>query len=287
MLACALVAGFALTSVAQAAERVQRGKDRGVTFRLISPTDQAGYEAMEARNGETVYVSTQAAISEGDIVSIGEVDGQIDIALTPNAAQRVTGANRLAVVDNGRLVATPELSLDADNVARLSGLTVDQVNRLTRVVRARGEVMAGPVINLVPSAATVAPGGEITVDVFVSNASNVRTYQVAIDAEGGDAGALTRSEVWIDADRADYLFGTAQAIKAVDDVHGRAGAVLFDGGVNAMSPMYVGTYTFEASTDASGSFVITPRVGEDTFLSDPEHVHIAYRVEPVTVTISQ
>ena len=66
-------------------------------------------------------------------------------------------------------------------------------------------------------------------------------------------------------DRQDYVFGTAQAIAAVDRQQMRAGGVLMTGGESFESAS-VATVTLRASKDASGTFEVNVAQGQETFL---------------------
>lgn len=287
LLAAAVCVGVTVTSVAQAGDRAARpGKD--VTIRLLSSASQYGYSQMKMRGSDPVFVSDKPLLSESEIVSVSDLDGGLQLALTPEALAKVrdSGASQVALVQGGKLLATPQLATSAtESAVQLTGLSTGEVNRLSRAIQARAVVPVGAMFQVVAREESVQPGGTVTVDLFLSGAANVRTYQVAVEATGGDSGSLTRREGWIDADRPDYVFGTAQVIKAVDDVHGRAGAVLFDGGVNAMTQAYLGTFTFEASSDAAGDFVISARVGSDTFVGDPDLQQLPYRVQGSTIHV--
>lgn len=280
-------------SAASAGERVKSaGKDREISFRVTSATPQEGFEHMSVRGGEDVYVSTEVLFTEKQIVSIETVevgDGKaLELTLTPEAVGKLRDApvRGLAIVSHRRLIAAPQLdSITAEGVARVTGLSVDQVSRLSRMIQAKAAVPIGAILQVVPREANGQAGGVVTVDVFISGISSLRTYQVALDATGGQGGSLTREDAWIDTDRADYVFGAAEAIKAVDDVHGRIGAVLFDGDMDAIGPKYLGTYTFRASNDAGGTFTITARLGRDTFLSDPEHMPIPFDAQGASIDV--
>lgn len=291
----AWMVGVSITfvSAASAVERVKSaGKDRAISFRVASATPQEGFEHMSVRGDEDVYVSTEVLFTEKQIVSIETVDvgdgKALELTLTPEAVGKLRAApvRRLAIVSHRRLIAAPQLdALTAEGVARVTGLSVDQVSRLSRMIQAKSAVPVGAILQVVAREANGQAGDLLAVDVFINGASKLRTYQVALDATGGQSGSLTREDAWIDTDRADYVFGAAEAIKAVDDVHGRIGAVLFDGEMDAIRTKYLGTYTFRASHDASGTFTITARLGRDTFLSDPEHMPIPFDAQGASIDV--
>ena len=284
--------GFALVSTAGAGERAtSASKDRAVSFRLASTSSQNGYERMSVRGGEDFYVSSEVLFTQEQVVSIKTVDGQaLELTLTPEAANklRTASADRLAIISQGRLIAAPRVdTINSDGVARVTDLSPEQVTRLSRMIRSRQAVQAGAILQVVPREASGLAGDLFTVDVFIRSAASLRTYQVALDVTGGNSGSLTREEAWMDVDRADYIFGDAQAIKAVDEVGGRMGGVLMDGAVQAAGPVYIGTFAFRASDDAEGTFAINARSNGDTFISGEDHAIQPLNMQAATITISR
>jgi hypothetical protein len=276
-----------------AAPRTER-PEKGVefTFHLVSMNPQDGFQQMDLRGSEnaSLYVATQTLFGEDEIVSIEAADNGLNVMVRPETAQRMRDRNvtQLGIMSNGRLVAAPKVEgITVESVARITGLSTEQANRMARSIKPRATVPVGSALTIVPREASGRSGDLFTVDVFLSGATNVRTYQLSIDTAGGRSGSLAREEAYIDADRTDYVFGTQHAIKAVDDVHGRMGAVLFDGGVNAPTAMYLGTYAFRASSDAEGDFTITARPDGETFLNDPEHVQLPFRVQTATISVGR
>ena len=99
-----------------------------------------------------------------------------------------------------------------------------------------------------------------------------------------DPGAI--SQVVIDKNRQDYVFGTAQTIDAVDWQQMRAGGVLMNGGANVESST-VATVTLRASKDASGTFQVNVAKGQETFLRDSTAASIPVAIGQVaTITVS-
>lgn len=287
--------GLALVSTASAGERTKSsGKDRTVSFRLASTSTQSGYEHMSVRGGEDFYVSSEVLFTQEQVVSIKTVDARngqaLELTLTPEAANKLrnASADRLAIISQGRLMAAPRVdTINSDGVARVTDLSPEQVTRLSRMIRNREAVQAGSILQVVPREASGTAGSLFTVDVFIRSATSLRTYQVALDVTGGNSGSLTREEAWIDVDRADYIFGDAQAIKAVDEVGGRMGAVLMDGAIQAAGSVYIGTFAFRASDDADGTFDIRARSNGDTFISDVDHATQPLNMQAATITVSR
>ena len=287
--------GFALVSTASAGERTKSArKDRAVSFRLASESSQDGYEHMSVRGGDDFYVSSKALFTHEQVVSIHTVDARngqaLELTLAPEAANtlRNASADRLAIISKGRLMAAPRIeTISADGVARVTDLSPEQVTRLSRMFRPRGAEPVGAFLQIVPREASGLGGDLFTVDVFIRSAKNLRTYQVALDVTGGSSGSLTREEAWIDVDRTDYIFGSAQAIKAVDEVGGRMGGVLFDGTVQVTGQVYVGTFAFRASDDAEGTFSVRARSNGDTFISGERHALQSLNMQAATITVGR
>ena len=187
---------------------------------------------------------------------------------------------------NGRLVSAPSVeTIAANGHVVIQGLSSGQASRLSRLLQAQVTAVDAPVVTVVPQEAMGAAGDRFTVDVYISGVADLRTYQVALDTWGGATGSLTREDLSVDVDRADYVFGAAQAIQASDPVHGRIGAVLFDGSVDAADSRYLGSYTFQASRNASGTFTIGVQPGGNTFLADSRTQRMPFRTAAATVTV--
>ena len=105
------------------------------------------------------------------------------------------------------------------------------------------------------------------VDVFVSETSNLRGYQVALEIAGGAAGIMVAEDAGIATHRGDFAFSGLSNFR-VRDVEGvRLGAALGEGGVDSFEPIYLGTFTFRAGETADGLFAIR-FVESRTFLRD-------------------
>ena len=133
------------------------------------------------------------------------------------------------------------------------------------------------------------PGGVLTFDLYVGNVANLGTYKFHIASSGGAAGTLAFENIVIDVTRKDYVFNGLRALPAVDKKGVRAGAVVMGGASRDVTkPEYIGTATFRASPDATGTFQVNIVGNNKTFLRDSQGVPIVSRVgEPVTVTVSE
>jgi len=137
---------------------------------------------------------------------------------------------------------------------------------------------SGPTISVVTKQREVKPGELITLDVLVSNVSNLGSYQVKVQATGGERSGAVLEKLFIDTARSDYVFGTRQVLKAVAAGTGEMGAMLFPGSVNVTRPAYLGTYKFRVSADAKGSFSFNVNTApEFSFLLNSGGIVIPFR----------
>jgi len=284
----ALVAfGVCGVALVRADDRAQQVKGP-VSFRLATSTPTPEFEKLATEDGQTVYVSPRITFTSDEIVTAMQGTGRngLELAITADAAERIgrTPTDRVAVFVNGRLAAAPKLDeANASGRVVVSDLSAQQLQQLSGVLGVTSSNAAGAIIRVVPRQATAQAGDLITVDVFASGAPSVRTFQFALDSVGGRTGSLTREIGRIEEQRADFILGTAQAIKAVDDSRGRAGGTLFEGDVDATNPMYLGTFDYRLSDDASGTFIVKLRMDDDTFLHNAESFMVPFT--PVNATI--
>ena len=243
---------------------LQAQKDRTVAIRLMTLAPTRGFE--EVRVGRrTLYVGPPVALSRADVISAELAqtsDGRdITMALSTETTQRLTGSiedptdSLLALYLGGRHIAVGKLRL-GDGVVAVFALTSSQAQRLTRVL---GGDVGDPnmaTITVVPSQTVIMPGDVVTADVFVSGAPDVRSYQVKLAIRGGTQGTLVQEEMYLDAQRSDYIFAALDTLSGLDHPGGRIGAVLVDGGVSADEPSYLGTYRLRATENAAGAFEI-------------------------------
>jgi len=275
-------------AVVRADERAGKESKAAVTFRAATSTATPDFEKMTLENGEVVYVSPRVTFTNDEVVSAlrGAGRNDLDLTITSDAADRIGRgeADRVAVFVKGRLTAAPTMTNDNEaGRVSISNLSDAELTRLSGLLGASTQGMVGATMRIVPRQTSAQPGDIVTVDVFVSGAPNLRTFQFALDAVGGRSGELTRELGRIEEQRADFAFGSARAIKAVDDSRGRAGGTLFEGHVDATQPMYVGTFDYKVSDDASGSFVIKIRMDDDSFLHNEENYLLGFT--PINATI--
>jgi len=296
MAAAALVVVSTVTSTWAQERNARSGKKVTTSFRLASDDAVDGFVAETMEGGQTVYVASSDAFGIGEVVDFQTARARggdlVKIVLQPGVSEELAvasgqnGADQLAIVRGGRVVGVGGINSIGVNETILSGVSSAEVGRLARLVASRepaGEIAT--VVSVVPRRELASSGGTVTVDVFVSNAPNLRTYQFSLDASGGTNGSLVRTDGVVDQTRGDFVFGTDQVIQAVDKRHGRFGAVLFNGGKDVTEPGYVGSYSFEASPEAKGAFTISVNPTRISFMSDAQGEDIRFRSVPATVTV--
>lgn len=254
-----------------------------VVIRLASDSAVAGWEEMSFNN-VLLFLAPNAVLGGPDVAATryaktdaGEV---FEMTLTPAGATsaasviKQNAGARLGVLVDGKVIAAPVI-----DGAMLKGtaLTVSTAALTPR----------GPAINVVAAQPTVAADGLVSVDVFLSQANDLRGYQVALEAVGGRAGALQLVDIHQETARPDFIFGAQQIVNAVDVNGGRAVAALFTGTVDLTSPAYLATFTYKASSDAAGQFKIKVRVSDETALRDSNTNPIAYQAgQTATINIA-
>ena len=119
------------------------------------------------------------------------------------------------------------------------------------------------------------PGGTVTVELYVSNVSDLGVYQFHVAASGGENGALTFEDGLIDVTRKDYVFSGSSSLPAFDKKGVRGGSVVMgSAGKNVTKPKYIGTATFRVSPEAKGTYEINVVANPQTFLRDSHGVPI-------------
>ncbi len=135
-------------------------------------------------------------------------------------------------------------------------------------------------LTLISGLGTGVSAGTYRVDVYASNVASLRGYEIALDVYGGKSGGLTLQDLWIDAQRSEFVFGGADSYPTVDKVQGRLACVELSGGVPVSEQAYLGTFVFQASPDAKGDFTVVPRSDDGTILFDA----LGNRLELLNVT---
>jgi hypothetical protein len=123
-------------------------------------------------------------------------------------------------------------------------------------------------INLTASPTSIKPNQTVSVQAFLTSSTTTRAFQVAVTPTGGTSGTLTVESVNINDTQTNYLFYGLNDLPATDVQGARLAATLFSGSVPAVLQKYLGTFTFRASADANGTFIVTLRPLPETLLRD-------------------
>ena len=150
-------------------------------------------------------------------------------------------------------------------------------------------VADGPVMFLRAATEAVAPGQRVRVEVFVNNVEDLGVFQVQLASkQGREYGRLDIVESRVEKTRDDFALGQSQVIAAADQKNMRAGALRMSGGVDIDEPRYLATFTLLASKDAQGTFEVSVKVGQETFMNDSNSVAIPFQVgAPISITVSE
>jgi hypothetical protein len=125
----------------------------------------------------------------------------------------------------------------------------------------------------------IAPGETVALDVYLTSAEDLRTYEIAIDIMGSKQGGLTVENLKIDASRADFAFGTSTAVTARDPIKYRLGGTLISGRVE-VDRAYLGTFQLRASPLGRGTFNVNVT---GVLLGDSDNNRIDFAVGPDSV----
>ncbi len=112
-------------------------------------------------------------------------------------------------------------------------------------------------LSVVTDRRAVSPGGEVSVRVFVDDALEaLQSYQLHLAATGGRRGTLDLVNIAIE-NRRDHVFSAVQdTFDAFNSVTSQMLSGLSSGDVATRRGGYLATYTYRASPDAVGAFVV-------------------------------
>ncbi len=291
-------AGLALITVvtsAWAGDRASRSNKAAVSFKLASTAAVTGFTAQQTTDGQTIYVASQTLFTIADVQALSSsrvrTTQVVAMTLAPGVSEKLamstgkTGANQIAMLRGGRVVTVGSIEAIGVDEATLSGLNAGEVSRLSRIIATKGLAGDAAMVTVVPRSESATAGGTITVDVYVSNVAGLRTYQFALDVSGGATGTLSRDHGVVDVANAEYVFGADQVIQAVDEQYGRFGATLIRGSIDVTGQKYLGSYTYQVSPDATGSFTIEVNRSRVSFLTDTGGKDIPFHSLPTMVTV--
>jgi len=122
-------------------------------------------------------------------------------------------------------------------------------------------------IKLVVSQRSVRAGDTVTVDVFASAVTELRGYQIALEAAGGSRGSLESETLAIDDSRDDYVFAQMESVQASDPDGVRIVGALMADSATTRGDTYLGSFTYRIPSGAHGTFSVDIRP-EETMLVD-------------------
>ncbi len=151
---------------------------------------------------------------------------------------------------------------------------------------AEPHVVGSAPLRVAADVSSVLPGDLVTVRVMLDTEADSRqlsavsramrvepalqSYQLHLDVSGGRRGRLDLIDIAIE-DRGDFVFdGSTGAFDAYNVNNGQMLAGLDTGSVRTVAPAYLATFTYRASPDAAGTFVVDVLYdearGDQTFL---------------------
>jgi len=276
------VLGFATVELAAAAE---------VTFMPATTVPTVGFKMLSTPSGR-YYVGPGVILSNTDLNSVASMRSGtgIELNVSQDLADELDGilrnTERLAAFVDGTFVDAP-LARVSDGKVLLNGLSKVGGEHLANLLNQVSADEDAPIYTVTTNATSVRPGDLITVDVFINNAVDLKAFQVRARATGATTGRLPVAEMVISKERADYVFGTAFGLEAVDNTGDRMGGLIMDGATDVMNgPKYVGTFTFQTPEGVNDMFYVNVEVGEETLVLDPDANEVPYRVGAPAVVAS-
>jgi len=130
-----------------------------------------------------------------------------------------------------------------------------------------------PQFTLVASGDLFDPSEDVQIEVYVSEATNVFAYEVALEVTGGTGGSLMVTDITVDQNRTDYVFyGMAVPLQAKDLPGMRVGGSFNTAlpGVTGTGQVYLATFTFQPAGGATGVFNINVAGAGKSFLLNPD-----------------
>ncbi|UCE60085.1 MAG: hypothetical protein JSU63_21905, partial [Phycisphaerales bacterium] len=123
-------------------------------------------------------------------------------------------------------------------------------------------------LTLVPNDDIIDAQQSVEVDIYVDSVDDLGAFELALEVTGGTSGELLLTDVSVDSQRQDYVFGTATAYNAENLTKGTLSNSLASGSVQVTGSGYLATYTFQPSGGASGVFNVSIKGGENSFLCE-------------------
>lgn len=131
-----------------------------------------------------------------------------------------------------------------------------------------------------------AAGSRVQVDVYVSNAYDLRGYQLEVEVLGANSSAMKIESIVVDQQQPTYVFGSIPSFIGANQRMRRVANSLQNGGVNAAGKRYLATIWLMPSKKASGVYTIRLKQGGQTMLLDSMRQEIPWSGAAISVTIS-
>lgn len=151
-------------------------------------------------------------------------------------------------------------------------------------IRASSATGPSPQVTLVPRQMAIAPGATVAVDVFISQMSGLRAYQLAVQIGGGTGPLLLEGAV-VDANHPDYVFAQMNAQSAIDLPNRRLANVLFTGSSDCSSRKYLTTLNVRATASSRGQFTVSLVNGGQTIFVDQNGQAVDVVVSGATISV--
>lgn len=261
--------------------RVRELKGSSLSLHVASLEPGSGLQRMALPDGTALYVTPRPNWNAVDVLSANDQGAGLNLRLSGDATNRMisllggSASARLAVLVDGGLVSAA--TIGRDGMIQIDGLSIENADRITRLVRGDRPTVAGPRFSAVYAGES---NGLHKVDIYVEGASDLRSYQVMLLIGGGESGRLELADVKIHQDRSDFVFNGVEFVPVEGVVNGRLGAVTWTESVDAPGQAYLGTYSFRASSDAQGVFRIAIDVGMETILGNSNSEEMSYSAGP-------
>lgn len=247
-----------------------------VIFRAASSQSEAGFKPMTSANGE-FFVASKDLFNGNDVLATASGRG-LALQISEDIANSVRDLNRLAVFVDGALVDAPEFQLANGQLVLNTSRQVGQ--HLGNVLGRTNASADAPIFSVRASQSSIKSGEQFSVDVFLSNVTDLALYQVRVIATGARTGNIPMSDIQISKERSDYIFDDLSQVMDAADMNGaRMGAFLMTGSVNFDQPRYLGTYTFQAPAGVSDTFYVNVEVGPESLLTDETSQELAFQID--------
>lgn len=246
-----------------------------VVFKPASTSPTQGFSVLNTDEGD-IFVAGQAAFTDADVTAAQAIRNGSAIQLT--ASGQVNGVERLAIFADGEFIGAPVVRATEGGIT-LTGLSRAASAHVANVIGNTGAGSNAAVISVEPNTTNVRPGSSFSVDVYIANVADLNTYQVRVNATSASVGALPVSDLYIDKDREDFVFGAGEVLDAVDNNGLRMGALMFNSQtIDTVDRLYLGTYTFDVPAGTHGRIYVNVEVGEESFLRNPLSRPIEFRL---------